>query len=75
MGELEKCDLDLNMFNSIKANTKEETAVLEKAPLLLDTKEPKDWYVIVHAWCCLVQYSDLQKHSLNVEIYCPTLIC
>ncbi len=43
MGELETSAA--NMFNSLKNNTKEETAVLEKAPLLLDTRKPHDRYV------------------------------
>ncbi len=42
-------DLDLKMFNSLKKQTKEEEILSEKAPLLIDEKAPKDWYVLP---CC-----------------------
>ena len=39
-------DLDLKMFNSLKSQTKEEKILSEKAPLLIEEKAPKDWYML-----------------------------
>ena len=54
MNKSKKTLVDMGMFDSLKNSKTDEVATTEKAPLLQETKAPRDWYVCVRTLFILV---------------------